>query len=142
MKRVGRVIRLMTGPAGLGPVVALAVIAALAAFLATAGSRESTRLQNRALRRTLAASPGFGIFASADSTVTSPQKQITAGQILRAGDVIGSSFLPPMVSPGPAAGPASRRRRLPSPTRCPGPFSSAHRCSRPTTTAPWRATPQ
>jgi putative ABC transport system permease protein len=111
MKRVGRVIRLVTGPAGLGPVVALAVIAALAAFLATAGSRESTRLQNRALRRTLAASPGFGIFASADSTVTSPQKQITAAQILRAGDVIGSSFLPPMVSPR-----ASRWSGLTSPT--------------------------
>jgi putative ABC transport system permease protein len=99
MRRVGRVIRLVAGPAGLGPAVALAVIAALAAFLATAGPRESARLQNQALRQTLANSPGFGIFANANSPVTSPQRQITAGQLQQAGNVIGSSFFPPMVSP-------------------------------------------
>ena len=99
MRRAGRVVRLVTGPAGLGPVVALAVIAALAAFLATAGPRESARLQNQALRQTLAANPGFGIFASADSTVSSPQRQLTAGQLQQASNVISSAFRPPMVSP-------------------------------------------
>src|SRR5215472_17696596 len=99
MRRAGRAVRLMTGPAGLGPAVALAVIAALGAFLATAGPRESTRLQNQALRQTLAANPAFGIFASADSTVTSSQRQITAGQLQKAGNVIAASFVPPMVSP-------------------------------------------
>jgi putative ABC transport system permease protein len=99
MKRIGRGVRLVTGPAGLGPAVALAVIAALGAFLATAGPRESARLQNQALRKTLAANPGFGIFASGDSPVTSPQRQITAGQLQRASDVIAASFPPPMVSP-------------------------------------------
>lgn len=96
---VGRAARLLTGPAGLGPAVALAVIAALAAFLATAGPRESTRLQNQALRRTLAANPGFGIFATADATVSSQQKQLTARQLVQAGNVMGSAIYPPMVSP-------------------------------------------
>ena len=99
MRRAGRAVRLVTGPAGLGPAVALAVIAALGAFLATAGPRESTRLQNQALRQTLAANPAFGIFASADSTATSSQRQITAGQLQKAGNVIAASFVPPMVSP-------------------------------------------
>jgi putative ABC transport system permease protein len=95
MKRL----RLLTGPAGLGPAVALALIALLGAFLATAGPRESTRLQNQALRRTLAASPAFGIFASGDSTVTGPHQMITTGQLSTAGNIIGSALVPPVISP-------------------------------------------
>jgi putative ABC transport system permease protein len=95
----GRVVRLLTGPAGLGPATALAVIAALSAFLATAGARESMRLQNQALRETLASGPPFGIFASADSTVTTPAKQLNATQLRVASDVMASGMHRPMVSP-------------------------------------------
>ena len=110
-RAIGRAVRLLTGPAGLGPAVALAVIAALAAFLATAGPRESAKLQNQALHRTLAANPGFGLFASADATVTGPQRQVTASQLQRAGDVMGAAIHPPMVSPR-----ASRWSGITSPT--------------------------
>jgi putative ABC transport system permease protein len=96
---VGRVVRLLTGPAGLGPAVALALIALLAAFLATAGPRESTRLQNDALRKTLAASPAFGIFASGESTVTGSRQMITPKQLSVASGVLGSALFPPLVSP-------------------------------------------
>jgi putative ABC transport system permease protein len=95
----GRVVRLLTGPAGLGPATALAVIAALSAFLATAGARESARLQNQALRETLASSPAFGIFASGDATVTTPAKQLTASQLQVASNVMASALHRPMVSP-------------------------------------------
>lgn len=93
-----RAVRLITGPAGAGPAVALALIAALAAFLATAGPRESTRLQNRALTQTLAASPQFGVFASAESTVFDPRRQLTAGQLAAGERVLGNTLVPPMVS--------------------------------------------
>ncbi len=95
----GRTVRLLTGPAGLGPAVALALIALLAAFLATAGPRESTRLQNGALRQTLAASPAFGIFASGETTVTGSRQMITPKQLGVAGGVLGSALFPPLISP-------------------------------------------
>ncbi len=57
MSRLRRLARLLAGPAGRGPAAALAVIAALGAFLATAGPRESAALQNAALHKTLAARP-------------------------------------------------------------------------------------
>jgi putative ABC transport system permease protein len=79
--------------------VALAVIALLGAFLATAGPRESNRLQNQALHRTLAASSGFGIFASGESTVAGPRQTITARQLTVAGKILGSALFRPVVSP-------------------------------------------
>ena len=53
MTVASRIRRFLAGDAGPGPCLALAVIALLAGFLATAGPREITSLQNKALRQTL-----------------------------------------------------------------------------------------
>src|SRR5262252_5868884 len=104
MRRPRRLGRLLTGPAGRGPAAALVVIAALAAFLATAGPRESAKLQDAALRKTLAANSatGVGLYANADWDMTgttptdllSPQKLQVAGRVL-------SSFLLAPLKPEP-----------------------------------------
>lgn len=102
MRRLKRLGRLLTGPAGRGPAAALAVIAALAAFLATAGPRASAALQDRALHQTLAANSatGVGIYANAEWNMTtttpaalmSPQAMQTAGRVM-------TSFLVPPLTP-------------------------------------------
>ena len=96
MRRLKRLGRLLAGPAGRGPAVALAVIAALAAFLATAGPRESAALQDTALHQTLAANSaaGAGLYANAtwDMTGTAPSQLLSAQQMQLAGRVL-SSFL-------------------------------------------------
>lgn len=105
MRRLRRLARLLAGPAGRGPAVALAVTAALAAFLATAGPRESAALQNAALHKTLASSSaGVGLYANADWDMTGttptdllgPQQLQTAGHVLR-------SYLAPPLKPAPGA---------------------------------------
>ena len=74
------------------------MIALLAGFLATAGPREITSLQNKALRQTLAQAGGFSISATSDvpevhgSAVTADQIQVMSG-------VMASYLHPPLVSP-------------------------------------------
>jgi putative ABC transport system permease protein len=94
-----RVWRLLSGEAGPGPALALAVIALLAAFVATAGPREITSLQNRALRQTLAAAGPFGISATGYWQVTGPFSALTADQIQTVTSVIGGSIRAPLASP-------------------------------------------
>jgi putative ABC transport system permease protein len=103
MRALGRLARLLTGPAGRGPAAALAVIAALGALLATAGPRESAALQNAALQRTLAAAKGAGLYANAswDMTGTRPSQLLSAQQLQTAGRVMASFLSPPLVpAPG------------------------------------------
>jgi len=105
MRALRRLARLLTGPAGHGPAAALAVVAALGAFLATAGPRESAALQNAALQRTLAAAKGAGLYANADwdMTGTHPGQLLSAQQLQTAGRVMVSSLRPPLVpAPGSA----------------------------------------
>jgi putative ABC transport system permease protein len=90
--------RLLTGQAGPGPALALAVIALLGAFLATAGPREVTSLQNAALRQTLASAGAFGISAEADWLLTGGQP-MSAGQIQLMAGVMGGFVRPPLVAP-------------------------------------------
>jgi putative ABC transport system permease protein len=96
--------RLLTGPAGRGPAVALAVIALLGAFLATAGPRESAALQNRALHRTLTPSVAVGLYANAewDLTGTLPSQLLSTQQMQTVGAVL-RSFLAPPLTPAPAS---------------------------------------
>ena len=103
-RRLGRVVRLVTGPAGAGPAAALAIIAAIAAFLATAGPREAVTLQNRALRQTMATANGFGLFATSQwsLTGTGPRQLLTATQLQTITDVIGSHIARPLVPVRPA----------------------------------------
>jgi len=104
MRRLKRLGRLLTGPAGRGPAVALAVVAALAAFLATAGPRESAALQDTALHKTLAASSatGVGLYANADwdMTGTTPTDLLSSQEMRMAGHVL-SSFLVAPLKPEP-----------------------------------------
>jgi hypothetical protein len=106
MNALRRLARLLAGPAGRGPAAALAVIAALGAFLATAGPRESAALQNAALQRTLAAAKGAGLYANAgwDVTGTSPAQLLSAQQMQMAGRVM-ASFLRPPLAPAPGTPP-------------------------------------
>ena len=98
MTMASRIRRFLAGDAGPGPCLALAVIALLAGFLATAGPREITSLQNKALRQTLAQAGGFSISATSDvpdvhgSAVTADQIQVMSG-------VMASYLHPPLVSP-------------------------------------------
>jgi putative ABC transport system permease protein len=107
-----RVRRFLAGDAGPGPWLALAVIALLAAFLATAGPREITSLQNKTLRQTLAQAGGFSISATSSWQVsgfperTSPAGQtvtgfeaVTAEQLQTMSGVMASYIRPPLVSP-------------------------------------------
>ena len=108
MRRLKRLGRLLAGPAGRGPAVALAVIAALAAFLATAGPRESAALQDTALHQTLAANSaaGAGLYANAawDMTGTAPGQLLSAQKMQLAGRVLSSFLVAPLKpEPGTAA---------------------------------------
>jgi hypothetical protein len=100
MRRLKRLGRLLAGPAGRGPAVALAVIAALAAFLATAGPQESAALQDTALHQTLAANSaaGAGLYANAtwDMTGTAPGKLLSAQKMQLAGRVLSSFLVAPL----------------------------------------------
>jgi putative ABC transport system permease protein len=98
---VTRIWRLLTGDPGPGPALALAVIALLAAFVATAGPREITSLQNRALRQTLAEAGAFGISATGFWQINGPAAfgTLSAGQIQAMTHTIGGSMRPPLVSP-------------------------------------------
>ena len=93
-----------TGPAGRGPAAALAVIAALAAFLATAGPRASATLQDAALQKTLIANSatGVGLYANADwdMTGTTPADLLSPQEMQKAGQVL-SSFLVAPLTPAP-----------------------------------------
>jgi putative ABC transport system permease protein len=95
---VTRARRLLTGEAGPGPALALAVIALIGAFLATGGPREVTSLQNSALRQTLASAGAFGISAQADWQLTGGTP-MSAGQIQLAGGVMGGFIRPPLIAP-------------------------------------------
>ncbi len=100
MRRLKRLGRLLAGPAGRGPAAALAVIAALAAFLATAGPRASAALQDAALRKTLAANSatGVGLYANAewDMTGTTPTDLLSSQEMQRAGQVLSSFLVAPL----------------------------------------------
>ena len=95
---MSRVRRLLAGEAGPGPALALALIALLGAFLATAGPREVTRLQNGALTQTLASAGAFGISA-ADDWQLAGGAPMGAGQIQAMGAAMGGFVRPPLVSP-------------------------------------------
>jgi putative ABC transport system permease protein len=95
-----RIRRFLVGEAGPGPAAALAVIALLAAFLATAGPREITSLQNKALRQTLAQQTGgFGITATSSPPDIGPSAALSAHQIQVMSDVMAGYVRPPLVSP-------------------------------------------
>jgi putative ABC transport system permease protein len=104
MRQLRRLGRMATGPAGRGPAAALAVIAALAAFLATAGPRESATLQDAALHKTLtaASATGVGLYANADwdMTGTTPTDLLSPQEMQMAGRVLGS-FLAAPLKPAP-----------------------------------------
>jgi putative ABC transport system permease protein len=99
MTAAARVRRFLAGQAGPGPSLALAVIALLAAFLATAGPREITALQNKALRQTLAQAGGFGVSASLYWQVTGSGPPVTAAQIQVMSHVMAGYIRPPLVAP-------------------------------------------
>jgi hypothetical protein len=94
-----RVRRFLAGDAGPGPSLALAVIALLAAFLAAAGPREITSLQNKALRQTLAQAGGFSVSASSSWQIIGVGQAVTADQIQTMSGVMASYLRAPLVSP-------------------------------------------
>jgi putative ABC transport system permease protein len=94
-----RVRRFLAGDAGPGPWLALAVITLLAAFLATAGPREITSLQNKTLRQTLQHAGGFSVSASTGWQVDAFGQTVTADQIQIMSSVMASYLRPPLVSP-------------------------------------------
>jgi putative ABC transport system permease protein len=97
----GRLRRFLTGPAGPGPAGALAVIALLSAFVAAAGPREFTALQNNALRQDVASAGSFGISAQTSWQIpaTAGPDQLSAAQIQKFGASISSQIGPPLISP-------------------------------------------
>jgi putative ABC transport system permease protein len=99
MTVASRIRRSLAGEAGPGPCVALAMIALLAAFLATAGPREITSLQNKALRQTMAQAGGFSISAASDLPVTGYGPPVTAAQIQVMSGAMAGYIHPPLVSP-------------------------------------------
>ena len=94
-----RIRRFLAGDAGPGPWVALAVIALLAAFLATAGPREITSLQNKTLRQTLTHAGGFSVSATSSAQIIGQGQGLTAAQIQTMSSVMASYIHPPLVSP-------------------------------------------
>lgn len=94
-----RIRRFLAGDAGPGPWLALAVIALLAAFLATAGPREITSLQNKTLRQTLTHAGGFSVSATSSSQIIGLGQGLTAAQIQTMSSVMASYIHPPLVSP-------------------------------------------
>ena len=95
MSRAGR---LLAGEAGPGPALALALIALLGAFLAIAGPREVTALQNGSLNKSLASAGAFGISAEDDWQLAGGPP-MGAGQIQAMGSAMGGFIHPPLVSP-------------------------------------------
>jgi putative ABC transport system permease protein len=91
--------RFLTGEPGPGPALALAVIALLAAFVAMAGPRELTAVQNNALRQTLASAGSFGVSASDDWQLIAGGQPLSATQIQTMAGVMGGYLRPPLVSP-------------------------------------------
>ncbi len=99
--RAARLWRLAAGEPGPGPGLALAVIALLSAFVAMAGPREVTSLQNNALRQTLAQAGTFGISGADGWQLTGGpgQPPVTADQIQTMTSVMASYLKPPLTSP-------------------------------------------
>jgi putative ABC transport system permease protein len=96
-RRRFRVGRLLTGEPGPGPGLALAVLALLGAFIATAGPRELTSLQNTALQQTLRSSGQFGLSASYMYSTSLGATEVTA--IQQMGGAMAGYLRPPAVSP-------------------------------------------
>jgi putative ABC transport system permease protein len=94
-----RLWRFLAGDPGPGPALALAVIALLGAFVAMAGPRELTKVQNNALRQTLASAGAFGISASDDWELVAGGQPMSAAQIQVMAGVMGGYLHPPLVSP-------------------------------------------
>jgi putative ABC transport system permease protein len=107
-----RLWRLVAGDPGPGPALALAVIALLAAFVAMAGPREITKVQNNALRQTLASAGSFGISAATDWQLVAGGQPLSVAQLQIMAYVIGGYLHPPLVSPA-----ASRWSGLTAPLR-------------------------
>jgi putative ABC transport system permease protein len=91
--------RLLAGEPGPGPALALAVIALFGAFVAMAGPRELTAVQNNALRQTVASAGSFGVSASDDWELTAGGQPLSAAQIQIMAGVMGGYLHPPLVSP-------------------------------------------
>lgn len=99
-RRAWRPWRLLTGAAGPGPVLALALLALLGAFIAMAGPRELTALRDRALQQTLATAGKFGLTATTPWQLGgSLRPPVTTSQISAMGQAMASGFGPPLVSP-------------------------------------------
>jgi len=107
-----RLWRFLAGEPGPGPALALAVIALLGAFVAMAGPRELTKVQNNALRQTLASAGSFGVSASADWQLVAGGRPMSAAQIQIMAEAMGGYLHPPLVSPA-----ASRWSGLTTPLR-------------------------
>jgi putative ABC transport system permease protein len=91
--------RFLAGQPGPGPALALAVIALLGAFVAMAGPRELTAVQNHALRQTLASAGSFGVSASDDWQLVAGGRPVSATQIQIMAYIMGEYLHPPLVSP-------------------------------------------
>jgi putative ABC transport system permease protein len=92
-----RLRRFVTGPAGPGPATALAVVALLAVFVATAGPREVAVLQNRALRQVITDAGAFGVLVQTSYTPT--PVPLYAGGMQLIGQEIGNQIQPPLDAP-------------------------------------------
>jgi putative ABC transport system permease protein len=92
--------RMLTGEPGPGPALALALIALLGAFIAMAGPRELTSLQNTALQQTIRSAGQFGLSASysydTEQFPGTPPPMVTEIQVVQG--VLASSLRPPLVS--------------------------------------------
>ena len=97
----GRLRRLATGPAGPGPAWALALVALLGAFVAVAGPREFTALQNDALQQTITSAGSFGVIAGESFQIrsTATTDQLTATQMQAVATAIGSQIGGPLAAP-------------------------------------------
>ncbi len=97
----GRLRRLATGPAGPGPAWALALVALLGAFVAVAGPREFTALQNDALQQTITSAGSFGVTAGENFQIqsTAITDQLTATQMQAVATAIGSQIGAPLAAP-------------------------------------------
>jgi putative ABC transport system permease protein len=91
--------RYVAGEPGPGPALALAVIALLGAFVAMAGPRELTAVQNTALGQTVASAGSFGVTASDDWQLVAGGPPMNAAQIQVMAGVMGGYLHPPLVSP-------------------------------------------
>jgi putative ABC transport system permease protein len=109
-----RLRRLATGPAGPGPAWALALVALLGAFVAVAGPREFTALQNDALQQTLRSAGSFGIVTGETFQIQSAAAtdQLTAAQLQAVAAAVGSQIGAPLDAP-----PAARWGSLTTPFR-------------------------